>query len=61
VPAHAEHGRVRELVAHLAGVERLVLRWLDPEDTVPDLPDHVAATRPVIAELADTDPHEIAR
>ncbi|HEY7263454.1 MAG TPA: maleylpyruvate isomerase family mycothiol-dependent enzyme [Trebonia sp.] len=60
-PAHAEHGRVRDLLAHLVGVERLVLRWLDPEDTVPDLPDHVAATRAVIAELADTDPHDIAR
>ncbi len=60
-PAHAEHGRVRDLVAHLVGVERLVLRWLDPQDTVPDLPDHVAATRPVVAELADTDPRDIAR
>lgn len=60
-PAHAEHGRVRDLLAHLAGVERLVLRWLDPHDTVPSLPDHVAATRPVIAELAHTDPHDIAR
>jgi uncharacterized protein (TIGR03083 family) len=60
-PAHAEHGRVRDLLAHLAGVERLVLRWLDPHDTVPDLPDHIAATRPVIAELANTDPHDIAR
>jgi uncharacterized protein (TIGR03083 family) len=59
--AHAEHGRVRDLVAHLVGVERLVLRWLDPQDTVPDLPDHVAATRPVIAELADTDPRDVAR
>jgi uncharacterized protein (TIGR03083 family) len=58
-PAHADHGRVRDLLAHLVGVERLVLRWLDPEDTVPDLPDHVAATRPVIAELADTDPQDI--
>lgn len=61
VPAHPEHGRVRDLLAHLVGVERLVRRWLDPEDTVPDLPDHVAATRQVIAELADTDPHDIAR
>jgi uncharacterized protein (TIGR03083 family) len=60
-PAHAEHGRVRDLLAHLVGVERLVLRWLDPEDTVPDLPDHVAATRSVVAELADTDPRDIAR
>jgi uncharacterized protein (TIGR03083 family) len=60
-PAHAAHGRVRDLIAHLTGVERLVLRWLDPDDTVPDLPDHVAATRPVVAELADTDPRDIAR
>jgi len=60
-PAHAEHGRVRDLVAHLVGVERLVLRWLDPQDTVPDLPDHVAATRAVIAELADTDPRDVAQ
>jgi uncharacterized protein (TIGR03083 family) len=59
-PAHAEHGRVRDLLAHLVGVERLVQRWLDPQDTVPDLPDHVAATRPVIAELAETDPHDVA-
>jgi uncharacterized protein (TIGR03083 family) len=59
--AHAEHGRVRDLVAHLAGVERLVVRWLDPDDTVPDLPDHVAATRSVVAELADTDPRDVAR
>jgi uncharacterized protein (TIGR03083 family) len=61
VSAHAEHGRVRDLVAHLVGVERLVLRWLDPDDTVPDLPDHVAATRPVVAELAGADPRDIAR
>ncbi|MBO0801692.1 MAG: maleylpyruvate isomerase family mycothiol-dependent enzyme [Nocardiopsaceae bacterium] len=60
-PAHAEHGRVRDLVAHLAGVERLVLRWLDPHDTVPDLPDHVVATRSVVAELAGTDPRDVAR
>lgn len=59
-PAHPEHGRVRDLVAHLVGVERLVLRWLDPDDTVPELPDHVAATRPVIAEFAGRDPRVIA-
>jgi len=59
--AHSEHGRVRDLVAHLVGVERLVLRWLDPDDAVPDLPDHVAATRPVVAELVDADPRDIAR
>ncbi|GAA1166498.1 maleylpyruvate isomerase family mycothiol-dependent enzyme [Nocardioides aquiterrae] len=51
--AHEEHGRVRDLVAHLAGVERLNLRWLDPDGDAPYLPDHVAATRATVAELAD--------
>ena len=50
--AHETHGRVRDLVAHLVGVERLNLRWLDPDDDVPDLPDHVAATRATVEELA---------
>ncbi len=60
-PAHPEHGRVRDLVAHLVGVERLSVRWLTPEGDVPVIPDHVAATRPVVAELADADPREVAR
>ena len=51
--AHEEHGRVRDLVAHLVGVERLNLRWLDPDGEAPYLPDHVAATRGTVAELAD--------
>ncbi len=55
-PAHGEHGRVRDLVAHLIGVERLSLRWLDPEDDVPLVLDHVAATRDTVAELAGSDP-----
>ena len=46
-PAHADHGSARDLVAHLIGVERLSVRWLDPDDDVPELPDHVAATRDV--------------
>ncbi len=60
-PAHPDHGRVRDLVAHLVGVERLVLRWLAADEAVPDLPDHVAATRPVVAQLADTEPRDVAR
>ena len=52
-PAHDEHGRVRDLVAHLVGVERLSVRWLDPDDQMPIVLDHVAATRPVVAELAE--------
>jgi uncharacterized protein (TIGR03083 family) len=59
VVAHEEHGRVRDLTAHLAGVERLNQRWLDPDDEVPSLPDHVASTRDVVAALADEDPTEV--
>jgi uncharacterized protein (TIGR03083 family) len=58
-PAHAEHGRVRDLVAHLVGVERLSVGWLQPNHPLPVLPDHVAATRPVVDELADTDPGQL--
>lgn len=62
--AHPAHGRVQDLVAHLVGVERLVLQWLDqaepPADA--DVPrDHVAATRPAVAELAGADPQAVAR
>jgi len=57
--AHPEHGRVRDLVAHLVGIERLSARWL-AQDALPPLTDHVAATRPVVAELAMTDPRDVA-
>jgi uncharacterized protein (TIGR03083 family) len=59
--AHQDHGRVRDLVAHLVGVERLNLRWLDPEDDVPYLPDHVASTRPVVESLAEAPPADVVR
>ena len=60
-PAHEEHGRVRDLTAHLTGVERLNLRWLDPDDDVPPLPDHVASTRDVVVALAEESPGEVLR
>jgi uncharacterized protein (TIGR03083 family) len=62
-PAHDQHGRVRDLVAHLVGVEALCLGWLDPErppDASVEL-DHVAATRPVIDALAEMEPAVLAR
>jgi uncharacterized protein (TIGR03083 family) len=61
LPAHPEHGRVRELIAHLVGVEELALRWLDPTDDVPPMPDHIAATRGAVTELAGASPEEILR
>src|SRR5689334_6285135 len=60
-PAHEDHGRVRDLVAHLVGVERLSQRWLDPDPDDPLVLDHVAATRPVIEELASSDGPAVAR
>jgi uncharacterized protein (TIGR03083 family) len=55
LPAHRQHGRVRDVVAHLVAVEELVLAWVgarppvDPEEAA----DHVAATRGAIDALAD--------
>ena len=60
VAAHREHGRVRDLIAHLIGVERLSVRWLDPADDVPVMVDHIASTRDVVDELAERPPHELA-
>ena len=59
-PAHPEHGRVRDLVAHLIGIERLSRSWLAAGDELSPVLDHVAATRPVVAELAGSDPYEVA-
>ena len=60
VVAHEDHGRVRDLVAHLVGVERLNLRWLTGDD-VPYLPDHVESTRPVVEALAAEPLDEVRR
>jgi uncharacterized protein (TIGR03083 family) len=53
--AHADHGRVRDVVAHLVGVEELALGWVG--DQSPDGSDagvdHVAATRGAVEALAD--------
>ena len=54
--AHEDHGSVRELVAHLIGMERFCAAWLDPSAPPPVDPsiEHVASTRSTVAELADT-------
>jgi uncharacterized protein (TIGR03083 family) len=59
--AHPEHGRVRDLVAHLLGVEQLSLRWLQDDPDMPILLDHVAATRQVVDDMATAHPREVAR
>ena len=60
--AHGEHGTVRDLVAHLVGVERLTVGWLDASAPPPVDPhvDHVTATRPVVDELAGADGPAVA-
>jgi uncharacterized protein (TIGR03083 family) len=60
-PAHEQHGTVRELVAHLVGVERLCVAWLDPSAPPPVDPsvDHVTATRPVVDELTGARPADL--
>jgi uncharacterized protein (TIGR03083 family) len=60
-PAHPEHGRVRDVIAHLIGIERLSRRWLLIDDSLPPVLDHVAATRPVLDELAPVEASELAR
>ena len=61
-PAHDDHGSVKDLVAHLVGVERLSLGWLDPVHPSSEgvAVDHLTATRPAIDELHDADPSIVA-
>jgi uncharacterized protein (TIGR03083 family) len=59
--AHDDHGRVRDLTAHLIGVERLNLRWVEAADEVPYLPDHVASTRAVVESFAEAPLADVAR
>jgi uncharacterized protein (TIGR03083 family) len=56
-PAHDGIGTVRDVVAHLYGVERMVLGWVTaPADEDPVVTEHLAATRWAVDELADTLP-----
>jgi len=57
--AHPEHGSVHDLIAHLIGLERLSCRWLDPDDSVPEMLDHVSSTLDVVAELSSARPDEL--
>jgi uncharacterized protein (TIGR03083 family) len=59
-PAHEEHGAVRDVVAHLVGIERISARWLRNESELL-LPDHIDATRATVAELRPSDPDELLR
>jgi len=58
-PAHDEHGLARDVLAHLVGIERLLVRWIDGDPDAPVLPDHVAATVDVVARLHDVPMAEV--
>ena len=60
LPAHPDHGTVRELMSHLVGVEQLSVRWMRNDPTTLDLLDHVASTRDVVEALRDADVDVIA-
>jgi len=59
--AHDHHGRVRDLVSHLIGIERLSLRWLRSPAGGAIVLDHLTATDDVVAELRDADGPSLAR
>jgi uncharacterized protein (TIGR03083 family) len=61
VVAHAEHGTVHDLMAHLAGMERACRAWITGDGPVPG-PEttHAEATRATVEELATASPAEVA-
>jgi uncharacterized protein (TIGR03083 family) len=60
--AHDAHGPVRDLIAHLVGIEEVMLGWLGARPAAdPDaVADHIGATRPTVSALSATDPETIA-
>jgi uncharacterized protein (TIGR03083 family) len=61
-PAHSDHGPVRDLVAHLFGIEQLTLDWAcdRPAPDPAAVADHVQATRATVTALAGLDPGAVA-
>lgn len=59
-PAHDDHGRVRDLVSHLIGMERLSARWLRSPDEGAIVLDHLHASDDVARELQDVDGPSLA-
>jgi uncharacterized protein (TIGR03083 family) len=60
-PAHESYGSVGAVVAHLVGVEELVLAWVGARDVVDAelAQDHVRATRGAVERLSATEPDEV--
>jgi uncharacterized protein (TIGR03083 family) len=56
--AHPRIGRVHDVVAHLFGVEELVLGWVGARSATDSatVRDHIEATRPRIDQFASSDP-----
>ena len=51
-PTTTPYGRVRDLVAHLVGIEAVTVGWMTSD--VLEVTDHVAVTEPARRELANT-------
>lgn len=61
-PAHPDYGAVRDVIAHLVGVERLAVAWVEaPLEAKLTPTEHRAATCPAIDELATTGPTVLTR
>ena len=61
--AHAldDIGTVRDVVAHLVGVERLAIEWLTlPDGEVAERSEHITAARAVIDDLEGIDGDRVA-
>ena len=62
LPAHDDHGSVRDVMAHLIGIERLALQWVTApagSELVPT--DHMASARAMDDPLASADGATIRR
>jgi uncharacterized protein (TIGR03083 family) len=59
-PTRTTYGRVRDLVAHLVGVEELVDLWLRQDDEAGHV-NHITGTMPVVTALAAAPPPEVLR
>lgn len=61
-PTTTPYGRVRDVIAHLCGIEEIALSWLGarPARAATEVADHQAVTRSVIDSLATQRPRDVA-
>ena len=61
-PTTTPYGRVRDVIAHLCGIEEIALSWLGarPPRRASEVMDHQAVTRTTIEALSTAAPREVA-